>query len=101
MKGEKEKQKEKRRSRKRKKIRKLQKKKRRLRKQRGARVYIYILDHVMQCMVVLRVAQNKEAKIKVAAENRKGKGQNTQSQISYQNTILQKVLLIHDHACNL
>ena len=34
-------------------------------------------------------------------KNRKGKGQNIQSQISHQNTILENVLLIHDHARNL
>ena len=41
---------------------------------------------------IFRLALNK---------NRKGKGQNTQSQIPHQNTIPKKVLLIHDHACNL
>jgi len=34
-------------------------------------------------------------------KNRKGKCPNTQSRISHQNTIPKKVLLIHDHACNL
>jgi len=34
-------------------------------------------------------------------KNRKGKCPNTQSQIPHQNTIPEKDLLIHDHACNL